>query len=392
MAYVEVDYFQLFKDQQRVGGDAFLSRKVRDENRVISVLSDGLGSGVKANVLSTLTATMALNYVTNHMDIEKAARVIMKTLPVCKTRKISYSTFSIVDVEKDNRVRIVEYDNPPFLLVRNGKVIDTAKQSIKLDNNTHTKEDVLKCVEFKARLGDRIILFSDGVSQSGMGTPEFPLGWRESSIRQFVCGILEREPELSARDLSRRIVQKAYTHNYNAAWDDITCGVINVRQPRELLIMTGPPIHKERDQEMAEIFELFTGEKILCGGTTANIISRELGRPIDVDLSHIHLDVPPTSNMQGASLVTEGTITLGKVVEILESGLNPDSMKPNGAVLLVQHLLNHDKIHFCVGTKINDAHQDPHVPVELEIRRNIIKRIQQALEDKHLKETTLQFI
>lgn len=391
MAYVEVDHYQQFKHHERVGGDSFLSRKIKEENRVISVLSDGLGSGVKANVLSTLTATMALNYVTNHMDIEKSARIIMKTLPVCKVRKISYSTFSIVDVEQDNQVSIVEYDNPPFILVRKGRVVDVEKQTIALSRN-RMKLDELKRVEFKAELGDRIILFSDGVSQSGMGSKAFPLGWSGPAIRDFVCELLAQDPELSARDLSRSIVKRAFANNNHVAWDDITCGVINIRKPRELLVMTGPPINPEKDKDMATIFEAFSGEKILCGGTTANIIGRELNRSIQVDLSYINPTVPPISKMEGASLITEGTITLGKVVEILESDSHPDPFSKNGAMLMVHQLLNHDRIHFYVGTKINDAHQDPNVPVELEIRRNIIKRIIRALEDKHLKETTLKFI
>lgn len=391
MAFVEVDYSQKYKDHERVGGDSFLSRKIKEENRVISVLSDGLGSGVKANVLSTLTASMALNYVTNHMDIVKAAKIIMKTLPVCKVRKISYSTFTIVDVEKNNHVRIVEYDNPPFLLIRQGKMIDLPKATSMLSRRK-AKLDELKQVEFDAEMGDRIVLFSDGVSQSGMGTRSFPLGWSEPSIRDYVCEIISRDPDISARDLSRRIVEKAYINNEDAAWDDITCGVINIRKPRELLVMTGPPINPERDKDMAVIFNEFTGSKILCGGTTANIISRELSRPIKVDLSFINPSVPPISHMEGATLITEGTITLGKVVELLESGKNPDTLPKNGAVMMVQQLLNHDRIHFYVGTKINDAHQDPNVPVELEIRRNIIKRIVQSLETHHLKETTLQFI
>ncbi|MFW5959806.1 MAG: SpoIIE family protein phosphatase [Chitinivibrionales bacterium] len=391
MSYVDVEYYQRFKDGERVGGDSFLSKKIKEENRVISVLSDGLGSGVKANVLSTLTATMALNYVTKDMDIEKAARVIMRTLPVCKIRKISYSTFTIVDVEEDNNVRIIEYDNPSFILLRGREVVDIEKASILLDTDK-SKEDVLRRVEFKAETGDRIVVFSDGVSQSGMGLPDFPLGWEEKDIKDFVSGIVKDNENISARELSRSIVRKAYSNNNNSAGDDITCGVINVREPRNLLVMTGPPLHPEKDTEMARIYSSFRGEKILCGGTTANIIGRELQKEIEVDMSALNKHVPPVSKMEGALLITEGTITLGRTAEILEKEMRLEDMELDGAVMLVKHLINHDRINFCVGTRINEAHQDPNVPVELEIRRNIIKGIIRVLENKYLKETNLQFI
>ncbi len=391
MSYVDVEYYQRFKDRERVGGDSFMSKKIKEDNRVISVLSDGLGSGVKANVLSTLTATMALNYVTKDMDIEKAARVIMRTLPVCKIRKISYSTFTIVDVEEDNNVRIIEYDNPSFILLRGREVVDLEKTSILLDTDK-SKEDVLRRVEFKAETGDRIVVFSDGVSQSGMGLSDFPLGWEEKDIRDFVSGIVKDDENISARELSRAIVRKAYSNNNNSAGDDITCGVINVREPRNLLVMTGPPLYPEKDTEMARIYSSFRGEKILCGGTTANIIGRELQKDIEVDMSALNKHVPPVSKMEGALLITEGTITLGRTLEILEKDMSIEAMELDGAVMLVKHLINHDRINFCVGTRINEAHQDPNVPVELEIRRNIIKGIIRVLENKYLKETNLQFI
>lgn len=390
-AFVEINCAQQCKKGQIVYGDTFSSRKQKDENRVISVLSDGLGSGVKANVLSTLTATMAMNYTSNHFDIQKTADIIMKTLPVCKTRKISYATFSIVDVKKDSQVEIVEYDNPPFMLIRNQKIVPLPHQSIKL-KRSEFKENELQFTSFKPEFGDRIMIFSDGVTQSGMGKPNMPLGWGYDSLKQYISNIMHENPNISARELSQQVVQKAHANDNYQAKDDISCGVIYIRQPRKLLVMTGPPFAKEKDKELAKMASNFEGQKIVCGGTTANIISRELDRSIKVNLNQIDRKIPPTSQMDGIDLVTEGTITLGHVAELLEQNKNPDYMKTNGAVQMVKHLLNSDEIHFLVGTKINEAHQDPNLPVELDIRRNIIRRIKSVLEETHLKETKLKFI
>lgn len=389
--FIEIDYFQTHKAQQHVPGDAFLSKRLKDEQRIVSVLSDGLGSGVKANVLSTLTATMALNYASNNFDIRKTAHVIMKTLPVCSTRKISYSTFSIVDIDAAGHAKVIEYDNPSFMLIRNGKLTELPKETIELDTPNKSR-NILKFSEFDCQLGDRLVLISDGVSQSGMGTPQFPLGWGEPAVGDFVCRNIVENSDISARDLARRIVQRALTHDKNRANDDITCGIFNIRQPRELMVVSGPPIAQKKDPELARIVQQFEGNKIICGGTTANIVAREWNQKIEVNLKDFSREVPPTSRMNGVDLITEGTITLAKVIEILERDKFHEPTTANGAEQLVSAMLNSDIIHFVVGTKINDAHQDPNVPVELEIRRNIFKHIIRIMEEKHLKSTTLQFI
>lgn len=390
-SFIEIDHYQRFKDKQHVGGDSFLSRKLKDENRIISVLSDGLGSGIKANVLSTLTATMALNYISNSFDIKKAAQVIMRTLPVCKERKISYSTFTIVDINEHGRARIIEYDNPSYILIRNGEIINFPKQNIELEN-VGEKKAVLHFSEFDIEMGDRIVLFSDGVSQSGIGSKKYPLGWGEEEVGNFVKSELYDNPKMSARELAQSVVSRALTNNQYKALDDITCGVVNIREPRKLLVVSGPPIDKNKDKELAEAVQNFTGCKVICGGTTAKIISRELDESISVDLKHFDKEVPPISFMNGIDLITEGTITLGKVVELLESEKDIEDLPGNGAGKIVNIILNSDIIEFIVGTKINDAHQDPNIPVELEIRRNIFKRIVQIIESKHLKSTSLKFI
>ena len=158
------------------------------------------------------------------------------------------------------------------------------------------------------------------------------------------------------------------------------------------MVLTGPPINRARDTKMAAMISDFPGTKIICGGTTANIVARELGGKIEVDLTEFDPVIPPPSRMSGVDLVTEGTITLSKTAELLESGAEPEGLKGNAATRLLGHFLESDVIRFVVGTKINDAHQDPNLPAELDIRRNLIKRIVSLLETKHLKEASIQFI
>lgn len=390
-AFVEIDHTHINKKQQLLCGDAFMSKKLKAEKRVITVLSDGLGSGVKANVLSTMTATMALNYMSKNYDLKKTAKAIMQTLPVCSVRKISYATFTIADIDHNGNVNLIEYGNPSALIFRDGHLIKPERQLFELVK-TDQLHDKMYFSQFKAELNDRIVLMSDGVSQSGLGPRKYPFGWGENNVSAYVGDILSKHPSVSARYLSRLIADKALENDCQTPFDDISCGVISFREPRETLVISGPPIYRENDVEMGNIFKAFTGKKAICGGTTANIISRETKEKISVDLKIYDPGIPTISKMKGADLITEGSITLGKVLEILEKDISPESLAPHAAAQLLDLLLNSDKIHFLIGTKINEAHQDPNVPVELEIRRSLIKQIIRHLEEKHLKETVLRFI
>lgn len=400
--FIEVGHHQLSKYKQGAPGDRFLSQKDKNKGRVITVLSDGLGSGIKAGVLSTLTATMAMKFVAADIPIKRAADIIMNTLPVCKERGISYATFTIVDISASTTVRIIEYDNPPYVLVRNNEIHILEKTDTKIDRKDMSaapkKDAVLFYSDYKAVPGDRLIFFSDGVTQSGIGTKEFPFGWNDKNVSQFIMEKIKSQPEISARDLARSVVTKASFFDGLKPKDDITCGVIYFRYPRDLLIMTGPPLNMEKDKDMGRDFKMFKGKKILCGGTTANIISRETEKPLKVDFKNLDPEIPPISSMEGADLVTEGIITLGKVSEILAKGAQPgssgivaESKRSNGATMIVEFLLNSDRVTFVVGTKINEAHQDPNMPEELEIRRNVIKKIGALLADQYLKEVIIRY-
>jgi len=397
--FIEVDHCQIHKTGQFVCGDVFLSQKAQGD-RVVSVLADGLGSGIKASVLAALTTTMAARFISSDIDMKRAAEIIMETLPVCRERRIAYSTFTIVDMNRKGTTRIIEYDNPPYVLLRGGAVLEISKQAIPL-KSFNDRDTFLHYSSFEAMAGDRIVICSDGVPQSGMGMKPHPLGWGMDQLQDFLTAELASDPAISARLLARKVVHRALQKDEGKARDDTTCGVIFFREPRRTLVLTGPPVSRERDQELARRAQEFSGKKIICGGTTAGIIARELNAEVKVDLSALDPDVPPPSTMPGIDLVTEGTITLSNLCGILEGEPSDSPLltqdrgrggRGNAATRLASMLLDSDIIDFLVGTKINEAHQDPNLPKELEIRRNVVKRICRLLEEKHLKETRIRFI
>jgi hypothetical protein len=392
--FIEVGSFQNNKFNNIVCGDCVLLRKCVGENRNIVVLSDGLGSGVKANVLSTMTASMAMNFRVRHEPILRTIKAIMDTLPVDSVRNISYSTFTIVDVDSDGEAKIVEFDNPPLLLVRDNSIykIDSNEIVIKREaEGEHQDERVIKISDLKLKKEDRLICFSDGVSQSGIGNRDMPFGW-EDGINDFVKELIEKHPRISARELSMRIVKQAELNDILKPKDDTSCVVLYVREPRRLLICTGPPFSESKDKYLAEIVNLYKGKKIVCGGTTSQILSRELKREITVNIDDIAAGLPPSSQMEGIDLMTEGIITLGALSELLRKGMNNNVQGEGPAWEIYRMILDADIIDLVVGTKINVAHQDPSLPVELEIRRNVVKNIAMLLEEKFMKEVRLKFI
>jgi hypothetical protein len=310
--YIEVNSLQKNYDGERICGDVFLYKYIKEEERVIAVLSDGMGHGVKANILATLTSTMALNFTREHKEVDRIAEIIMNTLPVCSERKISYSTFSIIDIESSGRINILEYDNPRTIILRGDKVFDPSWTKVILKKGKNMGKVLYNC-SFTPLKEDRIIMCSDGVSQSGMGSDEFPFGWETGNIAVYASRLVSGDPSISASTLAGKIVTMAHKNDNYKARDDISCAAIYFREPRKLLICTGPPYEKEKDSDLAAKVKEYSGKVILCGGTTADIVARELNRVIVDELIFEDPELPPESFLEGIDLVTEGILTLQKV-------------------------------------------------------------------------------
>jgi hypothetical protein len=236
------------------------------------------------------------------------------------------------------------------------------------------------------------VFFSDGVSQSGMGTRAHPLGWGDEGVRESLTAAVATEPQISARRLARRLVTESSRKDADRTHDDITCGVIYFREPRRLLVATGPPLDPGMDGELAARISGFDGRRIIAGGTTGNIVARELGVKPRISLENLDPEIPPYAQMDGVEMVTEGIITLAKAAEYLEAGTTPEWLPRNAAGLMAEQLLDSDNIDFLVGTRINQAHQDPNVPMQLELRRTMVERLSDVLQRKFLKEVSISYV
>lgn len=387
--FIDLGFSQRNKHGEYICGDAFKFRKSPDGDRITAVLSDGLGSGVKANILSSMTAVMALEFASQEdFDVLHAAETMMSALPICNVRKISYATFTILNATLSGEVRLVEMGNPRFLYFHCGIFYQQPYEELRSEK---WHDRTMNVSRFEANVGDRIVFFSDGVSQAGLGTKQFPLGWNEEHCKDYLSLLLDSNPGMSSQELCESVIQEALSKEKNRTHhDDITCAALNFRPTRRILLFTGPPYDGKRDRECALYLDTFHGDKVVCGGTSADIVSRELGRSIRTDLTHFDPDLPPISSIDGVDLVTEGVFTLTRTASLLENfaGAFPD----NAAGKLTRFLLQNDEVEFLVGTRVNEAHQDPNLPQELDIRRNIVARIAKVLKENFYKKVTIKYV
>ena len=427
---IDIDYSQLYKNGQKIGGDVFFLDRDEDSNVITAILSDGLGSGVRANVLASLTAHMASKMSLSPMDLEKSAEVIMDTLPVDSEKGISYSTFTIARIIfSDNksfiRIELVEYDNPDSLRFTGSTPVEWKKEAFRLKRKTAIKEEIVYSSEFEVHDGDRLIFFSDGVAQSGValgsvntGSAEKPDAayaafmpkdnasgrnrtlpsarklageWGVENASKFIQGVLAEKPDISSRQLARAIVTEAYKNDGYKPNDDITCCVINIRKPRRTLIVTGAPRNRESDKRLGELIKNYDGQIIVCGGTTAKIVARELGTEVKADNSPAG-SLPPCSKIDGIDLVTEGMMTLTEVEKRLSNKMLLKHMSEDAAKRMIKLLRETDQIEIVVGTKINDEIEDPSTAAMIGLRFPAVDSIQRSLIHNYFKECEVLYL
>jgi hypothetical protein len=380
--YYEWGMRQLLKHNEELCGDSIAVSRHADS--VTLALSDGLGSGVKANILATLTTRIAMGMLENDLPLGEVVQTLTETLPVDRVRKLAYSTFAIAQFFKQGTARIVEFDSPAAVFLRRRKVQPVLYEERVLEEK-RIQEGVLKLEN-----GDWVIFVSDGVLNAGIGGV-YPLGWGWEQAARFMEE--QAHQDLTADDLADKIAETVNELYVGAPGDDVSIVVIKVRHKLVATVFTGPPADKSLDEEVISRFVKRSGRLAVCGGTTAKIVARHLGQPLEVDLKTITDDVPPMGQLEGIDLVSEGILTLTRASELLRSGVKKRDVRfrTDGAANLIRLLLNVDHIHFIIGQAVNPAHQNPDLPHQLGIRHMVVQEIGEELKERG-KEVTYETV
>lgn len=383
--FIETSWGSLLKWGEELCGDRV--ELVKQENGVLLVLSDGLGSGVKANILAGLTSKIITSMVTAGAELKDVVDTIASTLPVCKVREVAYSTFTMMQVDHEGNAYLVEFDNPTVILLRNGKRVFIPW----VEQNISGKQ--IREAHLKLKLGDIAVTFSDGIIHAGVGRL-LNLGWQHENVVQFLEETWQADD--TAYDVQHRLLNECNSLYQGHPGDDTTVAALRICVPNPCCVMVGPPVHPEDDEEVVGELLACPGIKVICGGTTSQIVSKRLGKELKILLQYISPDVPPIATMEGIDLVTEGVVTLGKTLEILEQyeeTKDPELLiaKKDGAHLLAETLVEKcTSVKFIVGRALNPAHQNPDMPISLSIKLRLVKDISECL--KRLgKPTTLKY-
>ena len=349
-----------------------------DDNSTVIVLSDGLGSGVKASILSTLTSKIISTMMAEGLSLEECVKTIAATLPVCSVRGVAYSTFTIIHLINNREAELIQYDNPHAIIIRDEKVWDYPKTEMNIDGKKIYKSEI------NLQENDIFIAMSDGCPHAGIGTA-FNFGWKREDIADFMEALAPAG--YTAKTLSTMLVDECDKLYGEMPGDDATACVVRIRKREPMNMLFGPPSNPDDAERMMSLFFSKEGKYIICGGTTSSIAAKYLGKPLKASLSFEESDVPPIAEIEGVDLVTEGVITVNKVVEYAKDYLGENkyyehwSFKHDGASLICRLLFEEaTDINFYVGRAVNPAHQNPNLPINFNIKMNLVEELSKCLE------------
>ena len=350
----------------------------QDENSTVIVLADGLGSGVKASILSTLTSKIISTMMAEGLPLEECVSTIAATLPVCSVRGVAYSTFTIIHIINNSLAEIIQYDNPHVILIRNEKVYDYPKTEMNIGGKRIYKSEI-PLLE-----NDIFIAMSDGCPHAGIGTA-YNFGWKREDIASFMEGLAP--VGYTAKTLSTILVDECNKLYGLKPGDDATACVVRIRKRVPMNLLFGPPSNRDDCNRMMSLFFSKEGKHIICGGTTSSIAAKFLRKPIKASLNFERSDVPPIAEIEGVDLVTEGVITVNKVLTYAKDYIAGNeayeewSFKRDGASMICRLLFEEaTDINFYVGRAINPAHQNPDLPINFNIKMNLVEELSECLK------------
>ena len=374
---IDIGYQSLNHVGEQLCGD-HIDIAYQDENSTIVVLADGLGSGVKASILSTLTSKIISTMMAAGLSIEDCVETIAATLPVCSLRGVAYSTFTIIHIINNSEADIIQYDNPQVILLRDGVNYDYPKTEMILGEKKIFRTRISLCEN------DIFVAMSDGCIHAGVGLT-LNFGWERKEIISFLETFAH--VGFTAKTLATMLTDECNKLYGFEPGDDTTACVVRVRRREPMNMLFGPPSNPDDCNKMMATFFAKEGKHIVCGGTTSSIAAKYLGKTLRPSLSFFDPEIPPTAELEGVDLVTEGVITVNRVVEYAKDHLGENTMYEkwsiarDGASLISRMLFEEaTDINFFVGRAVNPAHQNPDLPINFNIKMNLVEELSACLK------------
>lgn len=373
----DIGYKSIFHYGEQLCGD-HVDVVEPDEGSTVIVLADGLGSGVKASILSTLTSKIISTMVAAGLPLEECVSTIAATLPICSVRGVAYSTFTIIHIKNNQTAELIQYDNPHIVMIRDFNIYDYPKTEMNIGGKR-----IFKTV-IKLQEDDVFVAMSDGCPHAGLGTV-YNFGWKRDDIAEFMQASVMGG--YTAKNLATMLVDECNRLYGGKPGDDATACIVRIRRRVPMNLLFGPPSNRDDCNRMMSLFFSKEGKHIVCGGTTSSIAAKYLNKPLRATLSFERSDIPPIAEIEGVDLVTEGVITINRVVEYAKDYLAANteyaewSMKRDGASLIARLLFEEaTDITFFVGRAVNPAHQNPDLPINFNIKMNLVQDLSECLK------------
>ena len=347
-----------------------------DDSTVI-VLADGLGSGVKASILSTLTSKIISTMMAEGISLEECVSTIAATLPICSVRGVAYSTFTIIHLINNEVAELIQYDNPHVIMFRDNENFDYPKSEMNIDGKKVYKSEI------SLKEGDIFVAMSDGCPHAGIGIA-YNFGWNRDDIIEFLAPLTVND--FTSKTLATILIDEVNRLYGEQPGDDATACVVKIRKRAPMNLLFGPPSNRDDANRMMSLFFSKEGKHIVCGGTTSSIAAKFLHKTVKTSLKFESADVPPIAEIEGVDLVTEGVITINKVLEYAKDYLKDNDSythwgyKSDGASLICRLLFEEaTDINFFVGRAVNPAHQNPNLPINFNIKMNLVEDLSKCL-------------
>ncbi len=373
----DIGFHSLNKHGEQLCGDR-VEVVNSDENSIVAVLADGLGSGVKASILATLTAKIISTMMAQNMAVEDCISTVAATLPVCSLRGVAYSTFSIIRILGGEIAEVIQYDNPHVILIRNGKHLEFPKNSFVIDNKT------IYVSKIPIQENDVFITMSDGAVHAGVGQ-SLNFGWLREDIIKFMEAMYDAG--FTAKTLTTVLLDKCNSLYGGKPGDDTTVCTIKIRGRVPMNLLMGPPTNMSDVSKMMALFFSKQGKHIVCGGTTSSLAAEYLGKEVIPEIKYIDPEIPPIAKVDGIDLVTEGVITFSKVLSYAQNYIEDNgryeewNFKKDGASLIARLLFEEaTDINFFVGKAVNPAHQNPELPINFNIKMRLVEELSECLK------------
>jgi len=377
MSYLHFDVLSqsISKKKNLPCGDVFRIEKNREETLV--VLVDGMGSGIKANIFANFYCSKFIElYMGEEFSIRESFKQIVDILHQARGNDSKpYGVISVVRILNNGETTILNYEMPnPIYIARNNHATILKGRSFSLS------KEIINEINCYIEEDESLLLFSDGITQSGMGNG-YIKGWQNEGVKNFTNRYLLNNKNV--KNFLGSLINKSLKISGEKHRDDLTALLIHGRKGKVLNVLTGPPYNKDNDEKVVDNFWKRDGYKAVCGSTTAEIVADKLNKNIKIEENPKNLAAPPRYYIKDINIVTEGAVTLNQVFHIIDE--NMENYELDSGVTQLNYFFNMvDKINFIVGRAKNPAHKKNIIFKQRGIlkREKIIPKIAAKLKEK----------